>query len=170
MPTLDDYAPYRALLDSGHYTQSIHDGLRLLALVKQLASQQFQTAHKGTPFYIMGYAAFASHDYSTASLFFDAAVAEDLQNYPGHHDKPSLLFMELDNTRGDVLAKDIVNAIRQNVQTLIRNYNGRSGAQPTTINDLQTFFLRPIIHSGQPHKRALPRSSRLSLNGNTVPY
>jgi hypothetical protein len=155
MPTFDDYAPYRALVDSGHYTQSIHGGLDLLALAKQLAIQQFQTAHKGTPFYIMGYAAFASHDYPTASLFFDAAAAEDLRNYPGRLDQPSLLFMELDNTRGDVLARDIVKAIREIVQKLIKDYNSRKGSQATTINDLQKFFLRPIIHSGQPHQRAL---------------
>ncbi len=159
MPDIfDNYAPYRPLLDSGQFRHCIESALGLLEGVKQLASPQYQATHKGTPFYVMGYAAFASHDYPTASLFFDAAVAEDLQNYPGRLDSPALLFMELSDNMPDgtpVLGTEIVTQIKAGIDILIADYNTRTGARPVTLDELRTFFLRPIITSGQPHTRTL---------------
>src|SRR4029077_10986630 len=112
-------------------------------------------AHKGTPFYIMGYAAFASHDYSAASLFFDAAVEEDLTNYPHRPDSPALLFMQLNPDGNPTLAQQIIAKVNEDLTALIRDYNGRANAQPLTLNDLRVFFLRPIIHSQHRQQRAL---------------
>jgi len=154
----DYYAPYRPLLDSGQFRYCIENALLLLDGVRQLAPPQYQAAHKGTPFYVMGYAAFASHDYPTASLFFDAAVAEDLQNYPGRLDSPAILFMELSDNMPNgtpVLGTEIVTQIKADVDILIADYNTRTGARQVTLDELRTFFLRPIIRSGQPHKRTL---------------
>src|ERR1700686_4318628 len=72
---LDTYAPYRPFLDNGQFRHCIESAIQFLNGLKEFAPPDYQAAHKGTPFYVMGYAAFASHDYPTASLFFDAAVA-----------------------------------------------------------------------------------------------
>src|SRR5579862_765378 len=126
MPNIfDDYAPYRPFLDSGQFTHCIHGALELLKSIKEMSEAQFRTAHKGTPFYVMGFAAFASHDYSAASLFFDAAVEEDLTNFPGRPDSPALLFMQLDASVDNQLAHQIVVQVSDNLIALIRDYNGR---------------------------------------------
>jgi hypothetical protein len=106
----------------------------------------------------MGCAAFLSHDYSTASLFFDAAVGEDLKNYPTRLDAPALLFMELSEKMPDgteVLTTEIVAQIRADAENLIADYNGRIGGQNLSLGDLRNCFLRPIITSGLPHTRTL---------------
>jgi hypothetical protein len=154
---LDSYAPYRPLLDAGQFRYCIEHALRLLNGLKELAPAEYQTAHKGTPFYIMGYAAFASHDYSTASLFFDAAVAEDLRNHPGEP-QAAVLFMELSDILPDgtpVLGTEIVRQIKADIDILIGDYNARPGARQVTLDELRTFFLRPIVTAGQPHTRTL---------------
>ena len=154
---LDSYAPYRPLLDAGQFRYCIEHALQLLNGLKELAPAEYQTAHKGTPFYIMGYAAFASHDYSTASLFFDAAVAEDLHNHPGEP-QAAVLFMELSEILPDgtpVLGTEIVRQIKADIDILIADYNARPGARQVTLDELRTFFLRRIITSGQPHTRTL---------------
>ncbi len=159
MPSFfENYAPYRPFLDSAQFRHCIETAILLLDGVKQLAPQQYEAAHKGTPFYVMGYAAFASHDYPTASLFFDAAVAEDLKNAPGRHDLPAMLFMELSDNMPNgtpVLGTEIVTQIKASIDILIADYNTRTGARQVTLDELRTFFLRPIITSGQPHKRTL---------------
>jgi hypothetical protein len=155
---LDSYAPYRPFLDAGQFRQCIENALQLLNGLKEFAPPEYQTAHKGTPFYVMGYAAFASHDYPTASLFFDAAVAEDLHNYSGRLDSPAMLFMELSDNMPNgtlVLGTEIVAQIKASATLLIADYNARTGARQVTLDELRTFFLRPIITSGQPHTRTL---------------
>ena len=154
---LDSYAPYRPLLDSGQFRYCIEHALHLLNGLKEFAPSEYQTAHKGTPFYIMGYAAFASHDYPTASLFFDAAATEDLRNHPGEP-QAAILFMELSDILPNgtpVLGTQIVNQITADANILIDDYNARPGARQVTLDELRTFFLRPIITSGQPHTRTL---------------
>jgi hypothetical protein len=102
----------------------------------------------------MGFAAFASHDYSAASLFFDAAVEEDLVN--SRPDSPALLFMQLVSTDNKVtLADEIIAQVNEDLNLLIRDYNARADAEPLTLNDLRVFFLHPIIHSPQRQQRAL---------------
>jgi hypothetical protein len=156
MPTdFDNYAPYRRFIDQGQFTYSIELALQLLEFAKGLSAAQFQTVHKGTPFYVMGYAAFASHDYTAASLFFDAAVEEDLTNYPGRDDSPALLFMQLDPTGAPTLAQQIIANVVEDLTALVRDYNGRTGAHAFTLNRLRLKFLRPIIHSPDRHRRAL---------------
>jgi hypothetical protein len=130
----------------------------LLNGLKEFAPPDYQVAHKGTPFYVMGYAAFASHDYPTASLFFDAAVAEDLLNNPGRQDVAAILFMELSDNLPNgtpVLGTQIVTQIKTDANILITDYNARTGARQVTLDELRTFFLRPIINSGQPQTRTL---------------
>jgi hypothetical protein len=152
----DEYAPYRPLIDSGHYTQSIEDALRLLGGVKQLSPQQYQAAHKGTPFYIMGFAAFASHDYPSASLFFDAAVAADLRYHKGKLDSPALQFIQLLADKAQpVLAHHIVDQISASMEQFLDDYRSRTGAKTITLDELRSRFFRKILLSGHAHQRTL---------------
>ena len=65
-------------IDEERYSLGIDEALDLLRHFRNSAPPNYEREHKGVPFYIMGYAAFASHDYSAASVYFDAAVAERL--------------------------------------------------------------------------------------------
>jgi hypothetical protein len=151
----DNYAPYRIFVDQGQFTLCINTALQLLELTKGVSDAGFRAAHKGTPFYVMGYAAFASHDYTAASLFFDAAVEEDLANHPQPANTPALSFMQLDPADNPTLAQQIIFDVNRDLAALISDYNGRAGAQVLTLNDLRTFFLRPIIYSPDRQRRAL---------------
>ena len=111
----DEYTPYRPLIESGQYSLALDSALQLLTGIKELAPQQYQAAHKGTPFYVMGFAAFGSHDYDTATFFFDAAVSEDLKNHPSQLETPALLFMQLNDKNQNQLAKELVSYIKAKI-------------------------------------------------------
>jgi hypothetical protein len=103
----------------------------------------------------MGYAAFASHDYCAASLYFDAAVAEDIKNFPLDDNKPSFKFMRLDDCGQEMLATRIITEIITDADELTADYNKRVGARKITLDELRLSFLRPIIFSPEAHKRTL---------------
>jgi hypothetical protein len=151
----DLYRPYWQQVTDGQYSLAMESAIDLLSGVKQLAPNEYEKAHKGTPFYIMGFAAFLSHDYEAATFLFDAAAAEDMRNYSGRIDTPALLFMQLDDQSQHQLARDLVVHITATTKELVRNYNGRIGAQTLTANDIRTQFVQPILQAGQPHRRAL---------------
>jgi hypothetical protein len=50
------------------FSQVVNGGIQLLSGAKTFAPRGYLTAHKGTPFYVMGLAAFLSHDYETATF------------------------------------------------------------------------------------------------------
>jgi hypothetical protein len=147
----EDYWPYRQFIDAGQYPAAVEGALHLMESVKQLAPAEFDVAHKGTPFYVLGFAAFVSHDYSAASLFFDAAVEEDLNNHPGRNDTAALSFMQLVDNGVPTLARPFVIQIADDIKVLIADYNARqildpkghptSNTQPITFNELRTLFL-----------------------------
>jgi hypothetical protein len=151
----DEYHPYLRHVVSGRFPEAVNSGISLLSGVKQLSSDKYEDAHKGTPFYVMGFAAFASHDYETASFLFDAAVSEDLKNYPGRTNTPALWFIQLDDGNADQLARDVVKHVKVKATELIQHYNGREGAQTLTFNDVRNRFLKRILTGGQLHTRAL---------------
>ena len=57
---------YRNPLDCHQYSVAIDRALSLFEAYRTVADD-FDAQHKGSPLYVMGYAAFASHDYPTAS-------------------------------------------------------------------------------------------------------
>jgi hypothetical protein len=150
------FVAYRVPVDDRQYSLAIDRGLSLFENYKQSAPD-FDDQHKGSPFYVMGYAAFASHDYATASLMFDAAVAEDLDYWGADKatSKPALLFLRLMNENQHVLAGEIIPEIVGAVETLLREYDGRSGAAPLTLDELRTHFLDRFINSPDEHKRTV---------------
>ncbi len=149
-----NFEPYRSLIREGHYTLGIDSALGLLEEFRK-SSPTYAIEHKGTPFYLMGYAAFASHDYATASLLFDAAVAEDIKKYGATADKPALHFIRLEDKDQEVWASQIIKNIIVTVEELLCGYKKRNGAMPITLGDLQTRFIKPILSSSDEHKRNL---------------
>jgi len=151
----DNIYPYRRRIDDERYSLGLDEALDLLRHFRNSAPLEYKSEHKGVPFYIMGYAAFASHDYSTASLYFDAAVAEDIKNFSSIDDKPSLNFMRLEDRGQEVLASRIIRQTITDADELIADYNQRAGARKITLDELRQCFLSPIISSPEPHKHTL---------------
>src|SRR4051812_12733046 len=108
----DRNTPYWTHFDSRQFSRAIWDAVQLLNGEKQRAPDEYRRAHKGTPFYMMAFAAFASNDFGTATFLFDAAVSEDLKNHPTQVDTPALLFMQLNDKNQRQLAKDLVAYVR----------------------------------------------------------
>jgi hypothetical protein len=98
-----NFQPYRNHVDAEQYSLAIRSALELLENFRSSSPAAYSNEHKGSPFYVMGYAAFASHDYPAASLLFDAAVAEDIKKFGPTADKPALLFMRLEDKHQEVL-------------------------------------------------------------------
>lgn len=146
---------YRKAIDANQYSVAIDRGLELFESYRAADPATYSTEHKGSPMYALGYAAYASHDYPSASLFFDAAVAEDIRKFGVGADKPALLFMRLEDKDQQVLASKIILDIIQVVQHLIGNYCARPGHIPINLDEVRTHFLKPLIASPDAHKRSL---------------
>lgn len=147
---------YRGLINADRPAAAINDCLTLLSAYRDGGAIDYQSQHKGTPFYVMGYAAFACHDYTGASMYFDAAVAEDLRRPNPDPNTPAMLFMRLeDKSQDPYLATNLVLGLQAAVDELIQDYTVRSGAAPITLGDVRTRFLEKTIASPDFHKRAL---------------
>ncbi len=117
---------------------------------------QYLKDHKGAPFYVLGYAAFACHDYTSASLYFDAAVAADLRYYNGSLNTPALRFMQLCHDENEsLLASDISAKTEASVVQLLDDYGTRGGMQNITIDNLRSRFFEGILKAGHEHRRTL---------------
>jgi hypothetical protein len=151
-----NFREYRQYIDLQQNSKAIDAALELLSKRKKENASQYSLDHKGSPFYVLGYAAFASHDYPSASLYFDAAVAADLRYHKGDMNKPALRFMQLLHTNGeDLLARDIIALTAASAEQLLNDYRARPDAQAITLDELRDRFLRKILTSGLPEQRAL---------------
>lgn len=157
MPFFDRITPYFDHLRSRRFSDAILGALDILGAFHDAVPAAYPIEHKGTPFYIMGVAAFASRDYSTASLYFDAAVSEDIRTHGLNADKPALRFLRLTDpdTEPKFLGHDIIELLTGIVQELVGDYNARPGAQAISLDAIRTHFLGPIISSPDVHKRSL---------------
>jgi len=155
MPYFEDYTPYVAELQSGHYSTALDHGLELLMRTKQFAPSQYWATPKGTPFYFLGIAALLSHDYQTGMFLIDAAAAEDLRNNPGQNDLPALLFMQLNVKKPAQFAFQIVQATENQLREAVASYNGRTGCSAITVNDVRQRFFARVLNAGQPHRTTL---------------
>ncbi len=150
-----NFQQYRTHIDAARNTFAIQSALELLESFRNWSPTNYAAEHKGTPFYVMGYAAFASHDYATASLLFDAAVAEDIRRDGPTADKPALLFIRLEDKNQEVLASQIIKEIIASVDELLNDYRSRAGARPINLDELRTHFIKPILSSPDERKRTL---------------
>jgi hypothetical protein len=148
LPDFDyPHIPYVAAIFDGRYAQGVEECLSLLEHSKQLEPAEYLSKPKGTPFYWLGIAAFWSHDYQTATFFFDAAVSEDVDHGRGD-DQPAMLFMRLNEKVEQQAAWPIVRKIVAKLQQAIDNYKARSSTNPGALNpdpleieDVRRYFL-----------------------------
>jgi hypothetical protein len=148
MPFFDAVKPYYAQIINYQFPAAVDTGLSLLNQTKQFAPEKYANEPKGTPFYFMGIAAFASHDYQTATFFFDAAVAEDVINYPEDNNKPALLFMRLEKTELGEAAQQVVNIVIAKLGAALEDYVGRKDSRKNlTLDHVREHFLDHLQRS-----------------------
>lgn len=124
--------------------------------MKRFAENAYKNTPKGTPFYLLGIAAFQSHDFQTATFLFDAAVSEDLQHHPDPGNAPALLTMQLDEKNPNQRALPIVQAVVSKIETTIARYNGRTGSRSLTTGEVRKYFLTYLLSASKPaHLRSL---------------
>jgi hypothetical protein len=151
VPYFDENTPWYPAFNNGQFPQAINLGLEQLNRARTDHPTRYAMP-KGTPFYFMGIAAFASHDYQTATFFFDAAAAEDVRHYPGDNNQPALLFMRLDKTKQEQAARQIVDILVDRLNTALTNYAARKGCGTLTLDNVRDCFLN---HLKRPHRRTL---------------
>src|SRR6516164_9753727 len=120
MPYFDEELPWYAAFNKQQFPLAVVIGLDQLNRVRTTQPPKYAT-HKGTPFYFMGIAAFASHDYQTAAFFFDAAAAEDVRHYVSNNNTPALLFMRLEKTEHGEAAQQIVDIVMRRLEAALDN-------------------------------------------------
>ena len=153
-----EYVQDRAV---GNHSAALDKGLGLLAKCEELEPDVYRRIHKGTPFYWIGMAAFAVHDYQTAVFFFDAGVSQDLARGadPILHPTPGLHFIQLEGHQPSQAARDLVRATESRVESAIVDYNRRTGkaaeATPLELAELRGSFLRRAVSPGGEHLRTL---------------
>lgn len=179
-----NFLAYRPFINEEKYALAIEACLQLLAAYREADAAKYAAEHKGSPFYVMGYAAFASHDYGGASVFFDAAVAEDIRKQGTNANTPALNFIQLRDDTSQMLATEIMKVVRAAVQALLDDYNARPGAANLTLDELRNRFLVKVTADSKEERRALvttflsfaaewgyrQRLIRLLANGSREPF
>jgi hypothetical protein len=152
----DNWIQYRQFIETEQNSKAINAALELLSNRKQANPVQYSADHKGTPFYVLGYAAFASHDYPSASLYFDAAVAADLRYHTGNLNTSALRFMQLLHTQGEpLLARDIIAKTEASAEQLLDDYRRRGAMHNIRLDELRTRFFKSILTTGPASRRTL---------------
>jgi len=150
----DEETPWYPFFNKQQFPRAITECLDQLNRVRTTNPNRYNT-HKGTPFYFMGIAAFASHDYQTATFCFDGAVAEDVRNNAANNNTPALLFMRLDKTDQAQAAKPIVDILVNRLNIALANYTARKGSKPLSLENVRDHFLDHLSH---PRQRTLTAS------------
>jgi hypothetical protein len=150
VPYFEDNTPWYSPFNNGQFHLAIRLGLEQLNRAR--TNPVLDAMPKGTPFYFMGIAAFASHDYQTATFFFDAAAAEDVRHHPGDNNQPALLFMRLDTTKQEQAAKQIVQILVDRLNCALQNYAARKDRRTLTLDNVRDHFLN---HLKRPQRRTL---------------
>jgi len=148
-------------LQNGNYSLALDLGLSLLARVKTVDADIYDTIHKGTPLYWLGMAAFLVHDYQTATFFFDAAVSEDIRagRDPVNSPTPSFRFILIEGDQPGQAAQALVMVTQTKIEEAIADYDARPG-RSSAISELTLFhirdsFLKPALSRGKESWRSL---------------
>jgi hypothetical protein len=124
-----------------HYPEFIDHMLGWLG-TQQTDPSEYEKLHKGTPFYYLGMAAFLSHDYQSATFFFDAAASEDF-NVADSDQQPAHLFLCLDADNPRQAARQIVERLVHKLEQTLGDYNERHDDAPLLVSEVRKYFLRP---------------------------
>src|SRR6266567_456507 len=108
-------------------TKVLNAGITFLRQCHQLERAGYERAHKGTPFYWLGTAAFLAHDYQTAVFFFDAAVSEDVRAGadPARSESPALKFLYIRGDQPEQAALSLVQQTQLTIERAVNDYKSR---------------------------------------------
>jgi hypothetical protein len=139
-------APYRHFIDEDKPARAVDAILTyLLDRKSDVGDDIYANDHKGTPLYVLGYSAFACHDYTSASLYFDGAAQADLKYHAGNLDTPALRFIQVLHTEGEnLLAGEIIARIEAQIQILLLEYYSRKLNKPFSLLDLRRRFFEGV--------------------------
>jgi hypothetical protein len=127
----------------------------MLNQIQRIAPARFKTMHKGTPYYLMGWLAFAMKDYEKAVFFMDAALSEDLANNPDWKSTPASSFLMISDDYERAAAPEIAIELRHEVDKMMRRYS-RLSPNPLTTRKFVNQFVRP--NAADPTYRAIATS------------
>jgi hypothetical protein len=127
----------------------------MLHQIQRVAPQRFKTMHKGTPYYLMGWLAFAMKDYEKAVFFMDAALSEDLANNPNWANTPASSFLMIGEDYERSAAPEIARELRHEVDNMMRRFSHASPHAITTKRFVD-WFIKP--NAADPAYRAIATS------------
>ena len=145
---------------SNRFNETLERGHDILRLCTRLNQKVYQKIHKGYPFYFMGMAAYRMHDFQSAIYYIDAALSEDLKNFPSNPDSPPSLFLRLEGDDERQAAKYIVQGAQESIEEYIDFYNqiiesNNNDSPLLSIEYLRSTLLGPAVTSNNPNKRSL---------------
>lgn len=138
------------LFSARHYSDYVDQMLVWLTSQKK----SLDPGQRGTAFYFLGIAAFACHDYQSATFFFDAAASEDFK-VADTENQPAHLFMCLDPSNPNQAGREIVLRIVGKLNQAIDDYNRRTDAISISDSIVRANFLRPQMRHRHKTRRTL---------------
>ena len=133
------------LFSARHYSDYVDQMLVWLTSQKK----SLDPGQRGTAFYFLGIAAFACHDYQSATFFFDAAASEDFK-VADTENQPAHLFMCLDPSNPNHAGRELVLRIVGKLNQAIDDYNRRTDAISISDSIVRAnFFAAPDEASAQ---------------------
>ena len=150
-----------ALLREGNSSQAQTLLLHLLHKCQSLAPLDYPKIHKGSPYFWLAISAFLLHDYQTATFFFDATVAEDV-NWGADAEKaptPAMFFIMLEGSQLNPSAQKLAQIAEAKLLRCLDFYKSLTG-KPSWLPDcslprLRLRFLRPALSKNKPGWRTL---------------
>ncbi|MCD4752079.1 MAG: hypothetical protein K8R40_03300 [Anaerolineaceae bacterium] len=150
-----NHLPVNVLRSYHRYPESVESGIKLMDEIHKIDSEFYEALHKGTPYYWIACSAFQSHDYDTATYFFNAAAEEDIRDGAqiNMDDKnvitgtsPALSFMMLDVNNKNQAAIKLTEEVHKSFITCIEKYNDLQGCDSdlSLIKIQLDFILRSI--------------------------
>ncbi len=140
----------QGLFQTRHFSDYVDQMLGFLAA----HGKNLDPGDRGTALYFVGIAAFACHDYQSATCFFDAAASEDFK-VQNTESQPAHLFMCLDAANPNQAGLEIVRKILQKLQQAIGSYKERPDAVAISDSMVRESFLGPQMRHRQKHRRTL---------------
>lgn len=150
-----------SLLREGNISQAQTLLLHFLHKCQSLAPVDYPKIHKGSVYFWLAITAFLQHDYQTATLFFDATLAEDM-NWGADAEKaptPAMSFIMLEGSQLNPSAQKLAQIAEAKLLRCLDFYKSLTG-KPSWLPDcslprLRLRFLRPALNINRPGWRTL---------------
>ena len=108
----------------------------------------YRIIHKGTPFYFLGWTAFLMGDYEKAVFYMDAAISEDMKNYPNDWQKmpagESLILGDVEDQLAKVITLELIGQLEEQF-VRFNNIPERNKKKGLTIKEFRDGFITPFL-------------------------